>query len=504
MAVLLALYFAALSALALFGVHRLILTAAASRAPSDPAGEGLGASPPSVLVQLPIYNEAFVADRLIRACAAMRYPAGRMHLQVLDDSTDETAALINRTVRALVADGHRIDVVRREDRAGYKAGALANGLALSDAALVAIFDADFIPPADFLERAVPVIAGDPGCGMVQARWSHLNRGASWLTRAQALYLDGHFGVEHVARACSDRCFNFNGTAGIWRRAAIDDAGGWSADTITEDLDLSYRAQLAGWRFAYLDRLGVPAELPESWMAFRAQQARWVKGSVQTARKQLRSIVAAPRWSLGRKAEAVVHVTSNLTYALMALIAVLLPAAVVVRDQLGWQVPGGQWLLTALDLSMLTAGTLAMVVFYVFAIRQAPPHDRGRLRDLPFALCLGAGMSLSNAHAVFGGLRRRRAAFVRTPKRGGRSSTQLAVTYRSPPGVGRAALELLFAAYFTAAIAYAIACSLWASIPFLVLYQVGFLAVGTGVMKEALAARRRWSEAPDLDSAARSA
>ncbi len=501
MTAVLAIYFAALAALACFGLHRLALTWAAARAPEHDAPLALGSQPPTVLVQLPLYNEAFVASRLIETCAELRYPADRLQIQVLDDSDDDTVGVVNRAVARLTAEGVNIVVVRRPDRHGYKAGALAYGLTQSDAELVAIFDADFVPPPDFLERVVPHLAADPGCGMVQARWSHLNRDTSWLTRAQGLFLDGHFGVEHVARHTRGRCFNFNGTAGIWRRGAIDEAGGWSADTITEDLDLSYRAQLAGWQFHYVDDVLVPAELPESWMGFRAQQARWVRGSVETARKQLGNILRANQWSAGRRAEAVVHVTSNFTYLLMALIAVLLPAAVVGRDQLGWAVPGGQAVLTVLDLSMLTAGTLAMVIFYAFAIRAAPPADRARARDIPFALCLGAGLSLSNAYEVLKGLRSSRSEFVRTPKRGAESLAMVTATYRSPPGIWRAAAELFFAVYYAAAVAYSIQCSLWASIPFLLLYLIGFVAVGVGVTKEAIARRRQWATSAGFDSIA---
>lgn len=482
MALLLVAYFFALGLLTLFGVHRLVLVRAARKA----RRRGASAPPPPVelphvVVQLPIYNEAFVAERAMRAAAALRYPREKLEIQVLDDSTDATRAVIDRAAAELARGGVRIEVVRRPSREGFKAGALAFGLSRSDAEVVAIFDADFIPPQDFLERTLPVLLADPRCGMVQARWAHTNRERSPLTRAQALYLDGHFGIEHLARDASGMCFNFNGTAGIWRRAAIEGAGGWAADTITEDLDLSYRAQLAGWRFRYLDGVLVPAELPESWTSFCAQQARWVRGSVETARKLLGGVARASAWPPARRFEAVIHLTSNFTYVLMALIAVLLPATVVARDRLGWLVPGGQTLLSILDVSMLTAGTLAMVVFYATAL-DAPPR-RGRLRDLPFALCVGAGMSLSNGREVLRGLTSRGSEFVRTPKRGDTTGSQLARTYRSPPRLGLAVVELIFAAYHAAAILYAISASLWGAIPFLLFYAAGFAAVGGGVIRE---------------------
>lgn len=478
-------YFAALTALALFGVHRLSLTWSARNAAPSPVAPP-PESWPTVVVQLPLYNEAFVAERVIRSAAALRYPVGRLTIQVLDDSTDDTAGIVNRVVTELRQAGHQVEAVRRPNRVGYKAGALAHGLMQSDAALVAIFDADFIPDSDYLERVVPTLVADPECGMVQARWAHLNRTRSSLTRAQALYLDGHFGVEHRARAATGHSFNFNGTAGVWRRAAIDEAGGWRDDTITEDLDLSYRSQLAGWRFAYRDDVLVPSELPESWMAFRAQQARWVRGSIETARRQLPSILRARQWSLSRRFEATIHVTSNATYTLMALIGVLLPLTVILRDRLGWMVPGGQWVLSLLDLSMLTAGTFAMIIFYGFAIH-TDPDGSSRYRDLPFALCLGAGMSVSNASEVVRGLFSTKSEFVRTPKWGASAGRALE-KYRSPKGTGLAALELLFCAYHLGGVVYAVYFGLWGAIPFLLLYAVGFGAVGSGVMRELV--RRR--------------
>jgi hypothetical protein len=295
----LALYFVLLAVLSVTGAHRLYLSVVALRARRQvPPPPPPPAAWPRVLVQLPTYEEGFVGARAIAAASALRYPAERREIQLLDDSRSEAWREL-----ALVAQRHGVVVLHRDDRAGFKAGALAHGLRHSTAELVAIFDADFVPPPEFLERAVSVLAAEPSVGLVQARWGHLNRDASWLTRAQALLLDAHFTVEHAARAAQGHAFNFNGTAGVWRRQAIDDAGGWSADTLTEDLDLSYRAQLAGWRFVYLDALEVPAELPETWLGFRAQQARWAHGGIQTARKLLGRVWRAPDWSWGQKVEA---------------------------------------------------------------------------------------------------------------------------------------------------------------------------------------------------------
>lgn len=473
-------YFVVVALLSVLGLHRLVMALVAWRAGSTgarpPARAELGAEAPTVLVQLPLYNEALVAERLLRAAAALRYPEGRWQIQVLDDSTDETRRVVDRTAAELAAQGAPIEVVRRPDRSGYKAGALAHGLTLSRHDCVAIFDADFMPEPDFLLRTVGELTRAPEVGLVQARWGHDNRDTSWLTRAQAVFLDGHFAVEHQARAALGHFFNFNGTAGVWRRAAIDQAGGWRALTITEDLDLSYRAQLAGWRFVYLDGVVTAAELPESWVAFRAQQARWVKGSVETARLLMGPLLRAPLpWHL--RLDAAVHLGQNFAYPLMALLATLLPAAVILRDQLGWRVPGGQSLLSILDLSMLGVGTCAMLVFYgVAAARTQGRVGLVRLSEITFALCVGAGMSLTNTAEVFSGLWSKNSEFVRTPKRGHASQNTPAGFYKSPIKLARLGLEFIYLGYFVAALVYALSWSLWGAIPFLGMYAVGFCAV----------------------------
>ena len=491
-AALLIIYFAVLGVLALLGIYRLLLTARAFTARSQakaPAPQVW----PEVLVQLPLYNEAFVAARLLEAAAQLRYE-GPLTIQVLDDSTDDTQGIVNRVAKAQRAKGVNIQVVRRPERAGYKAGALAYGLERSSAPLVAIFDADFIPPQDFLQRMVPELLSAPDRGLVQARWGHLNQDASMLTKAQAVFLNGHFAVEHRARAAAGHFFNFNGTAGVWRRAAIEQAGGWSSDTITEDLDLSYRAQLAGWRFAYINEVVAPAELPESWAAFRSQQARWVRGSVETARKHLRGVLGAKTHALGARLDGAIHLTNNFAYLLMAALAVLLPLTVVVRDQLGWRVPGGQLVLSALDLTMLTAGTFAMIVFYYSALLSVQGRRGwGRITDVIFALCLGAGMSLSNAREVLRGLRSERSEFVRTPKRGATEQQRAQVKYSSKLAPTIVLLELGFCAYFGAAVVYALRFELWGALPFLLLYHLGFSAVGFGSLLEAKRQRRRQAE-----------
>ncbi|MEO1230763.1 MAG: glycosyltransferase [Myxococcota bacterium] len=510
-ALLLATYFAVLGALSLHGLHRARLAWIAWRHRESPVPARAATRP--VLVQLPLYNEAFVAERVMRAAAALRFPEGGV-VQVLDDSTDETRAVVDRVARELRTAGVDVEVVRRSDRTGYKAGALAEGLRRRpDAEVVAIFDADFMPRPDFVEQALPRLLAADDIGLVQARWGHLNRDASLLTRAQAVFLDGHFAVEHAARMQLGHPFNFNGTAGLWRRAAIDEAGGWQGDTITEDLDLSYRAQMKGWRFVYAHDLVAPAELPESWTAFRAQQARWTRGSVETARKLLGSVLRAEKLTLGARIDAAIHLTSNFAYLLMAALAVLLPAALVLREELGWRVPGGRLLLSGMDMSTLGAGTLAVTAFYLVALARTGAGPVRRIGDVLFALCLGAGMSLSNAREILRGLRSRSSEFVRTPKKGDFASASPGAALESG-GTGDAAgapkavggyrarskpwlivIELGFAGYFAAGLVYAMTWRVWGAMPFLILYLLGFSTVALRSAFEALGPRTQSAPVP---------
>jgi len=493
--VLLVAYFTILGALALFGAHRLVLCwwARPSAQHQIETPEEISEKQwPTVLVQLPVYNELFVAERIMEAAARLNYPLNQLQIQVLDDSTDETRMMVAKKVEALAAQNVPIKLLRRADRKGYKAGALAWGLQHSDAECVAIFDADFIPPADFLLQSIPHLMAEPDCGMVQARWTHINRNRSILTRAQGIFLDGHFAIEHRGRDQAGRCFNFNGTAGVWRRKAIEDAGGWRSLTITEDFDLSYRAQLKGWNFKYCHHIHVPAELPESWRAFRTQQARWTRGSIETCRLLFWDVCKAKHWPWRRRSEALIHLTSNVSYALMAMLGVLLPAAVVLRDQMGWRVPSGEFLLSILDLTMLTAGTFAMLIFYARALLHSNATDNpGRLRDIPLALCLGAGMSIANGLEVFRGFFSSNSEFVRTPKFGQADAAAVRKAYRVSPQRVLLFTELLFAFYYLAGLYYAIQFRLWTAIPFLLLYLVGFLLMSVGALTEG------WSDARAL-------
>jgi cellulose synthase/poly-beta-1,6-N-acetylglucosamine synthase-like glycosyltransferase len=488
-ALLLGTYFSVLGVLSLLGVYRLVLVRAALVVPRRPEPALLTPDAPRVAVQLPLYNEALVAERLLRRAARLRYPAGRLSIQVLDDSTDETRTIVDKVAEQLRGQGTEITVLRRDHRQGFKAGALALGLSHTDAELLAIFDADFFPNEDFLEKTVPVLLADPRRVLVQARWGHLNREASLLTRAQATYLDAHFAIEHQARCSSGLFFNFNGTAGVWRRRAIEGAGGWSADTITEDLDLSYRAQLAGGLFQYLDDVVAPAELPQSWSAFRSQQSRWVRGSVETARKHLGAVLRRRSLSKRVRADAALHLTNNFAYLLMALLAVLLPPSVILRNELAWRVPGGQGTLSVLDLSMLTAGTCAFAVFYLAAsMRIEGGVSLRRAVDIAFALCVGAGMSLTNAREIIRGLTSKRSIFVRTPKHGDVPRALALLRYAPEAHWSMPLLELIFASLYLGATIYAVSASLMGALPFLLLYLLGFLATGGGTLLERYKAR----------------
>ncbi len=408
-AALLVLHFAASLVLAAYGYHRLTLAIRYRRTVRPKADfPDAAAGWPSVTVQVPLYNERYVAERVINAAGALDYPSSRLEVQILDDSTDETPAAVALAVRRLRARGLRVTHVRRASRTGFKAGALAHGLRRARGELVAIFDADFVPPRDFLRRLVGEFS-DPRVGMVQARWGHLNVGASLLTQVQALQLDAHFTIEHGVRAATGCFFNFNGTAGIWRRRAIESAGGWHADTLTEDLDLSYRAQLAGWRFVYRDDVEAPAELPVEIAAYRQQQQRWAQGGIETAFKILPAVF---RSSVpGRvKREACWHLTAHFAYPCLVVLALAGASAgwTLAPDHLAW--------LVAVDGLLLSFATLSLGFFYGIAA-----HARGRtgwwkrLGLVPAVMVLGAGITLSQSIAVARGILRRRTPFRRTPK-----------------------------------------------------------------------------------------
>ncbi len=469
--VFLGVYFAVLAVLAVYGSHRYRMAYLYYRHKFKlPTPKGVLEKLPRVTIQLPVFNEMYVVERLIDAVCRIDYPRELLEIQVLDDSTDETCAIAKACVERNRLKGHDVVYLHRDSRHGFKAGALAYGLERAKGEFVAVFDADFVPSPDFLRRTVPFFA-DPKVGMVQVRWGHLNREFSVLTQAQSIFLDGHFIIEHTARNRSGCFFNFNGTAGIWRRITIEDAGGWQHDTLTEDLDLSYRAQLKGWQFVFLPEVISPAEVPVDMNAFKSQQHRWAKGSIQTAKKLLPRILESDL-PFEVKREAFFHLTNNVAYLLMVVLSVLMPISMVVRFQ------HGLYSTLFLDLPFFITATASVCFFYVACQREQGHTWWERLRYLPFLMSLGIGLAINNAKAVVEALLNQQSGFTRTPKTGaeGKRVQAVKVSYR-----GRRdwlpMLELLFGAYFTGAVIFAIHARIYTSLPFLVLFQLGFVYVG---------------------------
>jgi cellulose synthase/poly-beta-1,6-N-acetylglucosamine synthase-like glycosyltransferase len=477
--VVLASYFAVLTLLVIYGIHRWFLLALYVRHRRFAAR----AFPPIVeakhlTVQIPLYNELHVARRAIEAVAALDWPAGRLEIQVLDDSDDETAAAVAATVEEFRERGLDVVHVRRTTRAGYKAGALAHGLTTAKGELIAVFDADFVPAPDFAKALAGHFA-EPRVGMVQARWGHLNRDASLLTRTQGILLDGHFVIEHAARHRSGRFFNFNGTAGIWRKSCIEDAGGWQHDTLTEDLDLSYRAQLRGWNFVYVQDAVAPAELPVEMGAFKSQQHRWAQGSAQTARKLLPSILAS-RLPVRVKLESLFHLTSNAGYVLMLALAILMGPAV-------WFRRGAPWAqLAAVDLPLIALSLGSIGVFYAISQRAAYGSRAAVWRYIPVLLGVGIGISINGTRAVLAGLRGGDTEFRRTPKyalSAGGSAALATRRYRASRSYDTW-IELGFGIYFLGIALIAVGTGLWAAVPFLALFAFGFLYTAIVALRQA--------------------
>ena len=425
---------------------------------------------PFVTVQLPVYNEKYVVDRLVNAVANLNYPRDCFEVQVLDDSTDETQEIAQNAVDRASLRGLDIHYLHRNNREGFKAGALAEGLMKARGELIAIFDADFVPPSDFLSRVL-VPFHDPRVGMVQGRWGHLNRDYSLLTRVQAMFLDAHFILEHGARNRGGLFFNFNGTAGVWRREAIDSSGGWQYDTLTEDLDLSYRAQLAGWRFVFLQDLVAPAEVPVEMTGFKIQQHRWARGSIQTGFKLLPKLLRA-RIPSRVKLEAFFHLTANLNHPLMLILSLIMVPALVVRNMIS--APS----VLLIDLPIFCAATLSIVNFYAVSQQVVRDDWVAQMRYIPAAMAIGIGLSVNNTLAVVGTWMGRKTTFRRTPKYGviGQGDEWLTKGYRQV-AVAQPIVEVCLGLYFTGGIVYAVSYGLLMTLPFLMLFQAGFLYIG---------------------------
>jgi cellulose synthase/poly-beta-1,6-N-acetylglucosamine synthase-like glycosyltransferase len=483
-------YFAVLLVLSCYGMHRyeMIRGYLKHRKKFTEVPPQRYEQLPRVTIQLPIYNEQFVVERLIEAASKMQYPRELLEIQILDDSTDETHPFTESLVAQYKANGHPIEYIHRNNRQGYKAGALQNGLKTATGEIVAIFDADFIPPVDFLERVVHQFA-DPKVGMVQTRWTYLNRYYNVLTEVQAMLLDGHFVLEHVARSGAGLFFNFNGTAGALRREMIDDAGGWQHDTLTEDSDLSYRAQLKGWKFVYLPSIECPSELPVETYGFQVQQSRWAKGLTQVAMKLLPKILKSDLpWRV--KAEAFFHLTPNISYPLMIIVSTLMLPVMIVRFYQGWLQ------MVLIDLPLIAASFWSISAFYVVAHRELYPKTWKRaFLFLPALMAAGVALTIINTKAVFEALIGYQTAFARTAKYAiaGQQKMQVQnVQYRNRSGWLPYA-ELVVGTYFLGMVVFAIESFNFLAVPFLMLFVGGYYWAGCTTLWEEYQGKMAWQK-----------
>ena len=474
--VVMALTLGVLAFLVPFAFHRMLLLLVSGRSRSEHVTQWPEEQQPHVTVQLPVYNERLVASRLIDAVCLIDYPARLLEVQVLDDSDDATRWIVDERVAYWRARGVDVVHITRDHRSDFKAGALAEGTSVAKGEYLLVLDADFVAPPDLVRDLLPPFR-DPSVGMVQARWDHLNRDETWFTEAQALLLDGHFLFEQGGRYAGDRFFNFNGTAGVWRRTCLEDAGGWQGDTLTEDLDLSYRAQMAGWRFVYLDHVAVPAEIPSTVEALEVQQRRWAQGGIQTARKILPALLRGS-YPLAVKAEAVIHLCGHVAHPLTWALALLLFPSAIARRSLGLE----QYLLA--DLLIFTAATVPFMIFYWFAGRGRGHAGPGLVRGVARTLALGIGLTIPVTRAVFRGLAGYRDPFVRTAKTG---STRGGL-YPSVPvrldDLGKSVMTALMLTY----LALAIAGRYWGQLPFILLFLTGYAGLALPVLPSGWGAR----------------
>jgi cellulose synthase/poly-beta-1,6-N-acetylglucosamine synthase-like glycosyltransferase len=472
-------YFTILAILSFYGLHRYIMVFLYHKYQKKVvAPKSIFEELPRVTVQIPAYNEMYVMERVIDAVCAFDYPQDRLDIQVLDDSTDETQRIALAAVERWKSLGMDISYIHREDRTGFKAGALENGLLTAKGEFVAVFDADFVPESDFLQKSIHYFT-DPKVGMVQGRWEHLNRGYSFLTKTQAIFLDGHFVLESYTRFMSGRFFNFNGTAGILRRKTIEDAGGWEHDTLTEDLDLSYRAQIKGWKFIFLRDLAVPAELPVEINSFKSQQCRWAKGAMQTCKKALLKILKGD-FAPGEKLEAWYHLTGSITYPLMVVLSLILFPALIVRYNQGW------FELLIIDLPLFILSFSSVSTFYITSQKALHDDWLKRIAYLPGLMAVGIGMTIPGAKAVIEGAIGWKTPFVRTPKFSveGDKGEWMNKKYKCDIGF-LSIVEIAFGLYFTMVSIYCWFLGIYGVIPFLLLFQWGYLYTGFWALAQSL-------------------
>jgi len=493
---ILLVHFLLLSILCLFGLHRLSMVFRWLRYRSrDIEPPQRFDQYPCLTIQVPLFNERFVAERIVRAVAATDYPRNKLQIQIVDDSTDATVDLVRDLVAAYASEGLNIQHVRRRDREGFKAGALKDAMAEATGEFIAIFDADFLPDPSLLREAVHHFTDDR-VAMVQFRWEHLNRHVSRLTESQGVMLDAHFALEQQVRDRSGALFNFNGTAGIWRTRAIEDAGHWSADTLTEDLDLSYRAQLKGWQLVYLNEQSCPGELPGDINAFKSQQHRWAKGGIQVMRKLLGTVWRSPL-PLGVKLESTYHLSNNLAYLIMLIDSVFfLVPSLLVRERIG--LPSILWL----DFPLLLLSSGGHLVYFFFGQVALGRSKWAALLALPRMLLLGIQLAFNNARAAAEALLGDQGEFVRTPKVGRVDGDEPKVAmHRSGAGaaLGRGALyaaisprggqfEFLLAFIYAIVFAWGVRNEQWLMLPFLLLLVLGFFTTALGTLRQQYAPR----------------
>lgn len=478
---LLLTYFLSLCVLFAFGLHGLVMIYYYHKTQKIVHKEPVsyGDDLPVVTIQLPFYNELYVVDRLVKAVCEIEYPKEKLEIQLLDDSTDETVEISKRLVAEYAAQGFDIKHIHRVNRQGYKAGALKDGLVTARGEFVAIFDADFVPKKEFLLKTVPYFT-DSEVGMVQTRWEHLNEEYSFLTRAQALALDGHFVIEQQIRHKAGFFINFNGTAGIWRKSTIEDAGNWHSDTLAEDLDLSYRAQLKGWRFVFLNDVTSPAELPADINSLKTQQFRWTKGAVETAKKLL-PMVWKSGLSIKTKLESTVHLTSNIVFPFIMLVAFLNVPLVIIKNEVG----GYDAYFSIMSVFVLAS--ISSFLFYTYAQRAIHLDWQRRLLLFPVFMAGSMGLAVNNTRAVFEALIGYKTEFKRTPKYRieDNSDQWKKKRYVQKKLSWIVIVELAFAAYFVFGIATSIAYLEIAAIPFQLLFLIGFGTVGTMSLRHAM-------------------
>ena len=430
---------------------------------------------PMVSVQLPVYNEKYVIERLLRSVAKFDYPRDRFEIQVLDDSTDETSEIIARIIDEINGQGITIHHIQREERTGFKAGALAEGLKLAKGEFIAIFDADFMPKADFLKQTLPHFDREQ-TGMVQTKWEHVNEDYSWLTRLQAFGLDAHFTVEQVGRNAGGHFINFNGTAGIWRKSCIQDAGGWQSDTLTEDLDLSYRAQMKGWKFVYLEDCGSPAELPAEMNALKTQQYRWTKGAAECTRKNLPALLRSRNFSWSTKMNGIFHLMNSTLFICIVIVSVLSVPVLYIKHHFV------QYSMLYNIAGVFLLGVLFLSIFYYTSYAKKAKHSFRTfltfLYKFPFFLSVSMGLSLHNGIAAFEGLMGRKSPFIRTPKFNIRHhSDSWKRNNYAAVSVGKLTYaEIFLTLYFTLALGFSIYLGDFGLFPFLLMLTIGYAFV----------------------------